>query len=63
MAPYETIRKNLSLVRWSSLEKTILGRSWGGEMLRTLTGIHEEAGSTPGFTQWLKDPELLRTVV
>ena len=37
----------------------LLWLSW----LRTQHSIHKGAGSTPGITQWFKDPELPRAAV
>ena len=44
------------------LEK-IYGSSLHGSVVRSPTRIHKDEGSTPGLTQWVKDPGLPRAVV
>ena len=41
----------------------LIGGSHCGSMVVNPTGIHEDTGSIPGLTQWVKDPVLLWAVV
>ena len=46
-----------------SSHKTEMRSSHCGSLVMNLTGIHEDAGLTPGFTQWIKDLALPLAVV
>ena len=37
------------------VKNTILGRSHCGSVVMNSTRIHEDVGSIPGLTQWVKD--------
>ena len=40
-----------------------MGVSVVAQPVKNPTSIHEDSGSTPGLTQWVKDPALLQAVV
>ena len=53
------IREKLCLLQEeASIEKGNMGVPVVAQWVKTLTSIHEDAGSIPGLTQWIKDPAL-----
>ena len=49
--------------RFRVIKNGISGVSIVAQWVKNLTSIHEDAGLTPGLTQWIKDPVLLWAVV
>ena len=47
---------------WKALKKDEQVSLWLSG-LRTCHSVHEDASSTPGLTQWVKDPVLQQAVV
>ena len=58
-----SMKKSLTLLILRNIKTTPIGSSHCGSVVTNLTSIYEDAGSTPGLTQWVKDPALLWAVV
>ena len=50
---------NKEIGKKSELKSRVMGSPHHGSMEMNLTSIHEDAGSVPGLTQWVKDLALL----
>ena len=51
------------LQSYSNQNSMVLGSSYCSTVETNLTSIHEDVGSIPGLSQWVKDPALPWTVV
>ena len=57
--PHPTKEKEFESYGSKSFEKLIWGVPIVAQWVTNLTGVHEDVGSIPGLTQWVKDPPML----